>query len=211
MSKAFNEDSRVKIPALIHLTRLGYEYISFKKTTNSDFDFATNIYLPSFRNAIEKLNPEKGYLPDEIQLTLSNTIKNIVEIDDLGHAFYEKLLKGIEAFNLIDFENPENNIWECMTEVPCARNQEHPDDESGTFRPDITLYINGLPLVFIEAKKPNNKDGIIAELSRMTNRNQNKNFRPFLNISQIQIFSNNQEYDDNEQDCVTGAFYSTTS
>ncbi len=211
MSNTFNEDSRVKIPALIHLTRLGYKYLSFKQIPNNDFDFSTNIYLPSFRNALEKLNPEKGYLPDEIQSVLSNIIKNVVDIDDLGRSFYEKLTHGLEDFKLLDFEKPENNIWECMTEVPCARNKEHPEDESGTFRPDITLYINGLPLVFIEAKKPNNKNGIIAELSRMTNRNQNTRFRPFLNISQIQIFSNNQNYDDDEQDCVTGAFYSTTS
>jgi len=34
------------------------------------------------------------------------------------------------------------------------------------FRPDITLLINGLPLGFIEVKKPNNPNGILAEKER---------------------------------------------
>ena len=40
MSK-FNEDSRVKIPAILHLIRLGYEYISLK---NASWDQETNIF-----------------------------------------------------------------------------------------------------------------------------------------------------------------------
>lgn len=43
----FNENSRVKIPALVHLTRLGYTYVSVKDTPATDFDYKSNIYLPS--------------------------------------------------------------------------------------------------------------------------------------------------------------------
>jgi type I restriction enzyme R subunit len=38
--------------------------------------------------------------------------------------------------------------------------QKRGDEE---FRPDITVLINGMPLVFIEVKKPNNREGVIAE------------------------------------------------
>ena len=31
MSKSFNENSRVKIPALVHLTRLQYKYVSLQQ------------------------------------------------------------------------------------------------------------------------------------------------------------------------------------
>lgn len=35
------------------------------------------------------------------------------------------------------------------------------------FRPDITLFVNGLPLCFVEVKKPNNHGGMVAESKRM--------------------------------------------
>lgn len=52
------------------------------------------------------------------------------------------------------------------------------DDEE--FRPDIILLINGMPLAFIEVKKPNNRDGILAEHKRIQTRFQNKKFRKFV-------------------------------
>ncbi|WP_262712403.1 MULTISPECIES: type I restriction endonuclease [unclassified Polaribacter] len=42
------------------------------------------------------------------------------------------------------------------------------DDE--VFRPDIILLINGMPLVFLEVKKPNNKDRVLAKHKRMQTR-----------------------------------------
>lgn len=48
-----NENSRVKIPALVHFTRLGYEYISLKKYTNTNLiDEDTNIFLDVFCRTI---------------------------------------------------------------------------------------------------------------------------------------------------------------
>ena len=78
------------------------------------------------------------------------------------------------------------------------------DDEE--FRPDIILLINGLPLVFIEVKKPNNKDGIQAEHKRIQTRFQNRKFRNFVNITQLMVFSNNMEYDDSSPFPIEGAF-----
>ena len=83
------------------------------------------------------------------------------------------------------------------------------DDEE--FRPDITLLINGMPLVFIEVKKPNNQDGILAEHKRIQTRFTNKKFRKFVNISQLMVFSNNMEYDNGTPQPIEGAFYATAS
>jgi len=68
-----------------------------------------------------------------------------------------------------------------------------------------------MPLVFIEVKKPNNKDGILAEHKRMQTRFQNKKFRKFVNITQLMVFSNNMEYDDSSSMPIEGAFYATSS
>ena len=83
------------------------------------------------------------------------------------------------------------------------------DDEE--FRPDITLLINGMPLVFIEVKKPNNLEGIQAEHKRIEQRFKNKKFRKFINITQLMVFTNNMEYDDGATVPLQGAFYSSTS
>ena len=192
-----NEDSRVKIPALIHLTRLGYNYLSLK---NAVWDENTNIFSDVFIDSISKINPAINKsdclrLLDEVSLLLDN--------EDLGKAFYERITER-SGIRLIDFENFDNNTFNVVTELTCKK-----DDEE--FRPDITLLINGLPLVFIEVKKPNNQDGILAEHKRIQTRFQNKKFRKFVNITQLMVFSNNMEYDDSSPMTIEGAFYATAS
>ena len=51
----FNEDSRVKIPTILHLVRLGYEYLSLK---GQKWDETTNIFSDIFNKSIKRLNPE---------------------------------------------------------------------------------------------------------------------------------------------------------
>lgn len=79
------------------------------------------------------------------------------------------------------------------------------------FRPDITLLVNGLPLVFTEVKKPNNRDGILAERTRINRRFRNPKFRRFVNITQLMVFSNNMEYDNDSPEPLAGAFYASPS
>jgi len=50
----FNEDSRVKIPALLHLLRLGYGYLSLKQAS---WDKRNNIFTGIFESAITRINP----------------------------------------------------------------------------------------------------------------------------------------------------------
>jgi type I restriction enzyme R subunit len=195
----FNEDSRVKIPTILHLIRLGYSYLSLK---GQSWDEANNIFTKTFKDSIRTINPQLqladsdiNRLYDEVVLTLEN--------EDLGKAFYEKLVDQ-SGTKLIDFENFDNNSFHVVTELTCKKD----DDE---FRPDITLLINGLPLVFIEVKKPNNKEGIQQELERITRRSQNKKFRNFINITQLMIFSNNMKYREDSLQLLEGAFYATSS
>lgn len=73
------------------------------------------------------------------------------------------------------------------------------DEKGDNFRPDITLFVNGLPLAFFEVKKHNNSKGIEAESDRMKVRFQNRKFRRYLNITQIMCFSNDMNYADNKK------------
>lgn len=55
MGKSFNENARVKIPALLHLTRLQYKYVSLQQVEQL-IDNETNIYKESFRIALNQIN-----------------------------------------------------------------------------------------------------------------------------------------------------------
>ncbi|WP_296901524.1 UvrB domain 3-containing protein, partial [uncultured Megasphaera sp.] len=77
--------------------------------------------------------------------------------------------------------------------------------------PDITIYLNGLPLAFMEVKKPNNLKGMQAEYQRMTERSTEAKFRTYINETQLMLFSNNMEYNDRETVPISGAFYATAA
>jgi len=194
---SFNENTRVKIPAILHLARLGYEYVPLSK---AEWDKETNIFTDIFSKAILRLNPDmdKG----DVKRVFEN-ISLALGYEDLGQAFYE-MLTATSGTRLIDFDHFDNNSFHVVTEL----NHKNGDDE---FRPDITLLINGMPLAFIEVKKPNNHEGILAERNRIHARFKNKKFRKFINISQVLVFSNNMEYDPDDIEPIQGVFYSTTS
>lgn len=194
---AFNEDSRVKIPALLHLVRLGYVYIPRKEQIREE---ETNIFPSIFKKALLKINT--GVTEDDIQrLLVELTLK--LDYDDLGRAFYQELTKT-SGIKLIDFENFEKNEFHVTSELTCKNGDEE-------FRPDITLLINGIPLGFIEVKKPNNLDGVLAERNRINSRFQNKKFKRFANITQLMVFSNNMDYEDGVIEPIQGAYYATSA
>lgn len=193
----FSEDSRVKIPCILHLIRLGYRYLSLK---NASWDEETNIFPELFRSAIARINP--GVENGDISRLLTD-VNLLLDNEDLGKAFYEKLTER-SGIRLIDFANFDNNSFHVVTELTCKNG----DDE---FRPDITLLINGMPLVFIEVKKPNNREGVLAERNRIITRSRNTRFRRFINITQLMVFSNNMEYEDGSPQPIEGAFYASPS
>lgn len=194
---SFNENTRVKIPAILHLSRLGYKYLSLSK---SSWDLSTNIFTEIFIKSIRKINPDID--ENDIKRKLED-VSLALGSEDLGEEFY-KLLTTNSGTKLIDFVNIANNSFNVVTELP----YKNGDDE---FRPDITLLINGMPLAFIEVKKPNNHEGILAERDRINARFKNKKFRKFINISQVLVFSNNMEYDHDSIEPIQGAFYSSTA
>lgn len=199
--KQFSEATRVQMPAMVHLTRIGYTYFGklSEDKNGTVYDGDTNILLSVFEQQFKKLNPchEGEYLQ------VLKDIRKELNDDDLGRGFYNRL-KAISPIKLIDFNNIGNNTFHFTAEFTCKNGQDE-------FRPDITLFINGLPLCFVEVKKPNNHGGMLAESERMNKeRFPNKKFRRFINITQLMIFSNNMEYDALGGIVpIQGAFYCT--
>lgn len=202
----FNEDTRVKIPATIQLLRLGYNYQSMKV---AEIDFDTKIFINKFKTSIEKINNKK-FTTNQIKLILIE-IHNVIRNNDLGKEFFNWLINPGDKVKLIDFDNISNNDFTVVDELPYCIEK---DTEVGSFRPDINILINGMPLAFLEVKKPNNDGGIQKEFDRMTkDRLKNPKYNKFFNMIQFISFSNNMEYeeadDDNADDVKAGSFYST--
>ena len=130
----FNENTRVQVPAALHLCKLGYTYLD----NICAYDTKTNILIDVFLNAVKRFNP--GLSGSEASLLYAKIV-NIANNDDLGREFYQ-LLSANSGMKLIDFENPENNDWHVTTEFTCEN-----EDTEDEFRPDITCFVNGLPLV----------------------------------------------------------------
>ena len=106
---AFNEDTRVKIPAILTLTRLGYKYLSLKN--RNDIDLQTNIFKDIFFEALHRLNPD---VEDADLQKFFNRITTFLDNDDLGKEFYNNLVASPEI-KLIDWENPNKNSLHVCT------------------------------------------------------------------------------------------------
>lgn len=207
---AFCEDSRVKFPTLMHLMGMGFKYVSLKglktkyvEAPKTEFDPLTNILTDYFTDAYCTLNPKAEKKDAEDMLV---KIQKSLQNDDLGRQFYNEILLNTGE-RIIDLSSPanfyRNNTFQVTTEMTCG------SKDSDNYRSDITIFVNGLPLAFIEVKKENNHKGIQAETDRMKQRFVNPQYRRFLNITQIMVFSNDMEYDNNEVTPTIGAFYAT--
>ena len=210
----FNEDTRVKFPATIHALRLGWAYRSYNKSlSNGDIDLYTKIFKDSFKKGIERINGKK-YSDDEI-IQILEKINNVISNNDLGKEFYNWLINPLDKVKLIDFENIDNNVFEVVDELRFGQKEQNetvaPTDNH--FRPDINFLINGMPLAFLEVKKPNNEGGIQVEFDRMVNeRYSNYDWKKYFHLIQLTCFSNNMFYetdDDREAEPKQGSFYST--
>lgn len=204
--RTFNEDTRVKIPATLQFLRLGYNYQSLK---DSNIDFNTKIFINRFKPALEKIN-NTSFSETEVQALLAE-IHGLIKNNDLGREFYKRLTSTTKEIKLIDWSNIENNDFAVVDELPFTTEK---DREDPSFRPDINILINGMPLAFLEVKKPNNEGSIQAEFNRMLNeRLKTPAYKKFFNLIQIISFSNNMEYENNDGDAAelikAGSFYST--
>ena len=198
--KDFSELTRVQIPAALHLMRLGYTYLPRNSKKMIERDPDTNILVSVFKEQFLKFN---NYLTEEdFERELAN-IKLELDQNDLGRSFFRRL-QGQEDTVYIDWENPEANTFHVALEVTCKNGQDE-------FRPDIVVFINGLPLSYIEVKQPNairdGKTGIQSEQDRTRQRFENRKFRRFNNITQLIALSDNLPYISGQGQQKQGSYY----
>jgi type I restriction enzyme R subunit len=193
----FKEEQSAKIPALTLLTNLGYQFIPPSECMAMRGN-KTTVILPS---VLRKVLSFKTYsfMGKERHLSESAIDKIVQELSNpamneglkaANEKLYNALTYGIgvtefvdgkkanPTIQIIDWETPENNQFHFTEEMDV-------DNTQGTtyYTPDIVCFVNGLPWVVIEAKRPNSsKTGkpTIDEGISQTIRNQKQDFIPIL-------------------------------
>jgi len=202
--KDFSELTRVQIPAALHLMRMGYTYLPRNGKEIAERDPDTNILVSVFKEQFLKFN---NYLTeDDFERELAN-IKLELDQNDLGRSFFKRL-QGQEDAIYIDWDHPEANTFHLALEVTCQNGQDE-------FRPDIVIFVNGLPLSYIEVKQPNairdGKTGIQSEQDRTRYRFENRKFRRFNNITQLISLSDNLAYISGQGQQKQGSYYGSNA
>ena len=202
--KDFSELTRVQIPAALHLMRMGYTYLPRNGNEIAERDPDTNILVSVFKEQFLKFNNYST--EDDFERELAN-IKLELDQNDLGRSFFKRLL-GQEDAIYIDWEHPEANTFHLALEVTCQNGQDE-------FRPDIVIFVNGLPLSYIEVKQPNairdGKTGIQSEQDRTRYRFENRKFRRFNNITQLIALSDNLPYISGQGQQKQGSYYGSNA
>ena len=105
----FNENTRVQVPAALHLCKLGYTYLDKIEA----LDTGTNIIVDVFLESVKNLNP--GISGTEVSILFSRIV-SIANNDDLGREFYQ-LLSANSGIKLIDFDRPADNDFAIVDEL----------------------------------------------------------------------------------------------
>ncbi len=207
MLPSFQEDQISQIPALQLLHNLGYIYLTPSEALQARNNKRSNVILESILESqlkeINKIN-FKGKqhkfsdtniknavqaLKDVPYDGLIRTSQQIYDLICLGKSFEQNIEGDIKSFNLnyIDWKNPENNVFHVAEEFEVERT-----GSNETCRPDIILFVNGIPFVVIECKRPDLKEPIEQAISQNI-RNQTEDHIPklFLYTGLIMAISTN--------------------
>lgn len=168
MTPSYQEDHISQIPAIQLLIKLGYKYIAPEEALVLRENRKSNVILTTIlREQLAKINAiyYKGqeYQFSDANITLAineikelplhlgyiNANKHFYDLITLGKSFEQTIDGDRKSFSLkyIDWENPQNNVFHLSEEFAVTRS-----DRSDTYRPDIVLFVNGLPLGVIECK-----------------------------------------------------------
>lgn len=202
----FNEKYLSQIPALQLLVNLGFSYLPPKQVAAMRGGKSDNVLLEGILSEwLKKSNRVycKGqtYLFSEENIQTAIQRLKTIRYDGLlktNEAIYDLLTLGVAleqsiegdsksyTLNYIDWKNPANNIYHVIAEFPIERNRSQE-----ICRPDIVLFINGIPFAVIECKSP--KIEVNQAVSQMI-RNQRDEYIPKLyTYTQLVIATNKNE------------------
>jgi type I restriction enzyme R subunit len=164
-----NEKYLSQIPALQLLIGLGFEFLTPAETLRERQDRTSNVLLESIlRNQLKEINrirykgSEYLFSEENVQSAIQKlknikydgllkTNEAIYDLITLGTAMGQTIEGDSKSFNMnyIDWRNPGRNTFHVTVEYSIERARS-----TETARPDIVLFVNGIPFCVIECKAP---------------------------------------------------------
>jgi type I restriction enzyme R subunit len=207
---SFKEDHISQIPALQMLVNLGYTYLSPAEADRQRGGKTTNVLLEDvLRKQLKEINSirvsttktsiftddniERGILAlknlpmNEGYIAASEKAYNLLT---LGQALEQSVDGDKKSFTLqyIDWKNISNNVFHVSEEFSVMRStsKEH-------YRPDLVLFVNGIPLCIIECKRPDMKEPLKQAISQHLRNQQEDGIRSLYVYSQLTLSIATQE------------------
>jgi len=207
---SFKEDHISQIPALQMLQKLGYQYLSPTEALQLRGNKTSNVLLDDIlRKQLKEINSIKVSSTKTSFFSDENIEKGIMALRDLpmnegyinaceaaynliilGKALEQSIDGDKKSFTLryIDWENINNNVFHVTEEysVIRANSKEH-------YRPDIVLFINGIPICVLECKRPDMKSPLTQAISQHLRNQQEDGIRSLYVYAQILLSIATQE------------------
>ncbi len=200
---SFKEDHISQIPALQLLVNMGYKYLSQEEALQLRGNSTRKVLLQDIlEQQLKKLNrfsfkgSEHEFSDSNIQRAIDAlrevplneglmvASENVFDLLVMGKSFEQNVDGDRKSFTLqyIDWENPENNEYHVTEELEVERTGLHEH-----YRPDIVLYVNGIPLVVIECKRPDIDKPIEQAVSQHIRNQKEDGIRQLFKYSQLLI------------------------
>ncbi|MFN2262158.1 MAG: type I restriction endonuclease subunit R [Psychroflexus sp.] len=199
---SFKEDHSSQIPALQLLINMGYEYLNPNQALEARGNKTANVLLEDvLKKQLKRINTAKVSSHEEVDFTDGNieqavlAIKNVALVDGyqatsqkiyelftLGFSVEQNVGGNIKTFdiNFIDWKNIHNNVFHVTEEFSVLRSglNEHQ-------RPDIILFVNGIPMVIVECKRPDKKEALKEAVSQNLRNQKDDGIRQLYMYAQL--------------------------
>lgn len=194
------EDLSSLLSAVTLLHKLGYHYLSPNDNLTLRSGKTSKIILESIlKEQLKKLNSitfkgqQYAFTDNNIQKaiqaltdipfdSLMNTSEQVYDLLTLGKSLEQTIDGNTKSFSLdyIDWKHPENNVYHVADEFVVERR-----NSKQTRRPDIVLFVNGIPLVVIECKRPDKKNAVEEGISQQLRNQRGDEIPELFTVAQL--------------------------
>ena len=210
MTLSFKEDHISQIPALMMLEKVGYTYLTPAEAMELRGGNTSNVLLePILREQLAKINTVQVSSQRTTVFSEQNITAGIEALRNLPMAegfmtasqvaydlltagkTLEQIVDGDKksyVMQYIDWKHIENNAFHVVEEFAVSRT-----GMSDTYRPDIVLFVNGIPLCVIECKRPDIKDSLKQAISQHLRNQKEDGIRSLYVYSALLLATNVNE------------------
>jgi len=177
-------------PAIAIFEELGYNYLSASDIGSERPTTSGVVLQDRLRNSIGRINPNlpQMALEDAVRQITSTQSPNLLEDNKLLH---KQLVDGIQVeyeeggeqigrfVQPIDFNNPDNNDWLFTTQFTVQVG------ENPCRKPDMVVFVNGLPLSVLEFKNPTDPKATLENAYEQVNSRYRDDISPLLRFNEV--------------------------